>query len=254
MHLFIEVFGITIPSYGLMIVTGVILANAISMLLLRRNNHDVNDFFILEAYTFLGAFIGAKGLYLFVSYKDIEWNRFLEFDYLNQVMQGGFVFYGGLIGGLLLAVLAGKIHNINVSIYMREYIVLIPLIHGFGRIGCFMAGCCYGIPYSGIGAVQFPENSFAPSGVELFPVQIMEAGVLFVIFGIILLLQILKSWKYTVETYFVLYGIARFILEFYRYDDVRGHFRALSTSQWISILMVMAAVIMVFYKKYFIRE
>lgn len=119
------------------------------------------------------------------------------------------MFYGGLIGGLLCVIGAGKIYKMDYMSYIRNFIFLIPLIHGFGRIGCFLAGCCYGKPYHGPGAVVFPEGSYAPAGIELFPVQLMEAAMLFLIFFVLLWLEIRKSWKYTIETYFVLYGITQ---------------------------------------------
>ena len=154
-----------------MIASGVIVANLIAMFVLKKIKLDLNDFLILESYCFLGAFVGAKILYFIVSIDEIDWSRFFDIKYFNQLMLSGFVFYGGLIGGLLIILLGGKVHKIKSTEYIRNFVFLIPLIHSFGRIGCFWAGCCYGIPYKGIGAVIYPENSFAPSGINLFPVQ-----------------------------------------------------------------------------------
>lgn len=243
MHLFVEFFGRDIPSYGLMIVLGVLVANGIALLLLKKKHRDVNDFLVLEGYVFLGAFLGAKLLYLVLSFQEIAWERVFDLSYFNQLMQGGFVFYGGLMGGLLASLLAGRIHHIDSVGYMREFIFLIPLIHGFGRIGCFLAGCCYGVPYDGAGAVSFPEHSLAPSGVPLFPVQLVEAAVLFVLVGVILFFQDRGKRNYAVEQYLGLYGVARFVLEFFRWDDLRGSFGVFSTSQWISMGMVLVAVV-----------
>lgn len=246
MHIYTNLFGIVVPSYGLMIATGVIIANLVGMIILKREKLDFNDFMILEAYCILGAFIGAKVLYLVVSYKYIDWSRLLDYKYFNDLMLGGFVFYGGLIGGILFIYLGGMLHKIKPSQYIRSFIFLIPLIHCFGRIGCFMAGCCYGIPYHGIGAVVFPEGAFAPTGVELFPVQLVEAVCLVVIALILLFLQITIRFTYTVELYLLLYGIVRFVLEYFRYDDIRGQLADLSTSQWISIFMIIISFISYF--------
>lgn len=235
MHLYINLFGLSIPSYGLMIVTGVIVANLVAMLVLKRTQQDFNDFILLEAYCILGGFIGAKGLYLIVSWKDIDWSKIINLQYINELMQNGFVFYGGFIGGILFLYLGGRIHKIKPAPYVRNLIFLIPFIHCFGRIGCFMAGCCYGRPYDGPGAVVFPENSYALPGVKLFPVQLVEAGLLLMIALIVLILQIKKNWYYTIETYLILYGVVRFALEYFRYDEIRGRWVGLSTSQWISI-------------------
>lgn len=243
MHMHIAIGDLVIPSYGLLIALGVITANIIALFLIRKYEMDIDDLLILESYVFLGAFLGAKALYLFVSRDMIDWTRFFQFDYFNQLMLGGFVFYGGLIVGLLFLFIAGRIHNINSYSYIEKFIFLIPWVHGFGRIGCFMAGCCYGVPYDGIFSVSFPVESIAPTGISLFPVQIIEAILLLLISLVLLFLQIVKKWKYPVETYLFLYSILRFILEFYRYDDARGMFLVLSTSQWISIVVVILAIL-----------
>ena len=253
MKVYTELFGFSVPSYGLMLVSGVVLANFVAFLMIyvsqRRSkilqtsgeeNLDYNDLFILEAYCILGGFMGAKLLYVLVSFREIEWNAILTLEGFNLFMQAGFVFYGGLIGGISAVIFAGKIHNINTKLYLDEFILLLPMIHGFGRIGCFMAGCCYGMPYEGIGAIIFPENSFAIPGVTLFPVQLVEAIGLFCIFGIMLVIKIECYTKHMVELYCILYGVLRFVLEFFRYDEMRGRLGLLSTSQWISLVLLIS--------------
>lgn len=242
MCLFVDILGRKIPTYGLLIAAGVILANLIALYFIKKNQHDVWDFFTIEAYVLLGAFVGAKLLYLLVSWQTIDWTRILELEYFNQIMQGGFVFYGGLIGGLLMALGAGRWHRIDAVMYIRHYIFLIPFIHGFGRIGCFLAGCCYGRPYEGVGSVVFPEGSLAPSGVPLFPVQLLEAVILLGISILLLWVRGKRDALYTVEVYLGLYGVARFGLEYLRYDEARGHLGGLSTSQWISVGIVLVAL------------
>ncbi|SEI89851.1 phosphatidylglycerol:prolipoprotein diacylglycerol transferase [Lachnospiraceae bacterium A10] len=245
MHIFIEIFGLHIASYGLMITLGVLFANIIAFFVARKLNQDFNDVIILEGYSFLGAFLGAKLLYLAVAFRQIEWSRITDIEYFQQLMQGGFVFYGGFIGGIAAILLAGRIHKIRAVEYIRTYIFLIPMIHCFGRIGCFLAGCCYGVPYRGVGAVTFPEGGFAPAGVKLFPVQLVEAGCLLVISACILVLVLRRRFEWTIEMYLLLYAITRFVLENFRYDAARGMYFGLSTSQWISIGMVAFAVFLV---------
>ena len=153
------------------------------------------------------------------------------------------MFYGGLIGGLACVLLGGRLHKIDTMKYIGRFIGFIPFIHSFGRVGCFMSGCCYGIPYSGIGAVRFPAGSYAPADIELFPVQLVEAGMLMVIACIILYLVLAKNNLHGIELYLVLYGCTRFILELFRYDAVRGRLLGLSTSQWISLLSIAGVVL-----------
>ena len=112
-----------------------------------------------------------------------------------------------------------------------------------------MAGCCYGIPYDGFGAVVFPEGSLAPSGIPLFPVQLVEAILLFIIAAFLGYMSIRKNWDYSVESYLILYSIVRFILEFYRYDEVRGFVLGLTTSQWISIAILIVSILVIIKKR-----
>lgn len=224
-----------------MIVTGILIANLIALYIAKKSNTDHNDFIILECYGVLGGFLGAKILYLLTVLKYIDFSRIFEKEYFLSLMQGGFVFYGGLIGGLAVVLCAGRFQKIETVKYIRTYICLLPLIHGFGRIGCFMAGCCYGVPYHGKISVVFPENSFAPAGVELFPVQLVEACLLIALSILLIFLQVRFEFKYNLELYLLIYAIIRFVLENYRYDAVRGRFLMFSTSQWISIgLMIFA--------------
>ena len=181
MHQHIHVFGISIPSYGLLISIGVVIANVIAFIDIQKKQLDINDFLILEGYCFLGGVIGSKLLYIIISIKEIDWYSIHSFSDFADLMNGGFVFYGGLIGGILTLIIGGSIHRLQTNVYISEFIFLLPMIHAFGRVGCFLAGCCYGIPYEGFGAVVYPENSFAVSGVKLFPIQLGECFLLFFI-------------------------------------------------------------------------
>lgn len=248
MCLYFNLGVLSIPSYGFMITLGIILANLIAVIyIIKQYNLDFNDFLILEGYCILGGFIGAKLLYLLVSFKEIEWSKILDITYFNSIIQGGFVFYGGLLFGLLSAFLVKKIHKINLELYVRHCIFLIPFIHAFGRIGCYLAGCCYGIPYNGLFAVTFPEGSLAPVGIPLFPVQLVEAILLFLITIIILYLDRRKYILNPVIFYLGSYGILRFTLEYFRYDEYRGHILLFSTSQWISVFIVTVSFVLYIY-------
>ena len=238
MHVYLEFFGHKVASYGFFIALGGIIVNLIAVYIFSKRKMDINDFTIIESIGLLGAFIGAKALYLFVSFKDIEWSRITNLSYLAQLMQTGFVFYGGFIGGIIAAIIASKANKIDFRSYADEVIFLVPLAHAFGRVGCFMAGCCYGMPYDGPFSVVFPENSFAIHGVKLFPVQLFEAAGLVITCLLLLLLKKLLSKRFQVEFYLILYGVLRLITERYRYDAARGSLFGISTSQWISIFMI----------------
>lgn len=238
-----DVFGKSLPGYGTAICLGLVLATVLAVFHLKKRGFDLDDFVILETYGIFFGFLGAKLLHLILAFNEIEWSRLSEPAYLAYVVQYGFVFYGGVILAVAAVFFAGKVHKIDAMSYFREVVFLIPFAHGFGRIGCFCAGCCFGIPYSGPFAVTFPEGSSAPAGIPLFPVQLFEAVLLFLISGGIYLFQKKRGVKYTVEAYFISYGIVRFFTELLRWDEYRGRFLFLYTSQWISVLLVAAAII-----------
>ena len=128
----------------------------------------------------------------------------------------------------------------------RDLVPALPLFHAFGRVGCFLAGCCYGIPApAGWLGVTFPASAVeAPSGVPLLPVQLYEAA------GCVLLFLLLdhltdRGWPggRLLALYLALYAVFRFLLEFLRGDAVRGSLGPLSTSQVIS-LAVLAGVLL----------
>ena len=244
MQVYINIFGRQIPTYGLMIVIGILVANFIGAFIQKKNKRKFEDLLLIEAFCIAGGLTGAKILYIIVEWKDIDWNiAFSSIENFVQFLGAGFVFYGGLIGGLLTIFIADKIHKLDLGFYIYHYIFLIPLIHGFGRIGCFQAGCCYGIPYDGPLAVIFPEGSFAVHGVKLFPVQLVEAVFLMLIAIIVAVFTYAVKLKYNTELYLILYAVLRFFLEDYRYDPERGFYFGLSTSKWISIFMFTAAVV-----------
>jgi len=244
MHPILFTIGnINIPSYGFLIALGGLLGNVLAFFALRSRKREFDSFLLIEAYGILGAFIGSKLLWFIVSADQVDWSRFFEPEYFNLLMQAGFVFYGGLILAAINIILCGKLHKIDVLGYLRDIVFVIPFGHAFGRIGCFMAGCCYGMHYNGPLAVIFPEGSNGPVGVSLFPVQLLEALLLFLLSAFLFILRYkIKSLR-SLEAYIIGYGIIRFILEFLRGDEVRGIYFGLSTSQWIAILMIVGGII-----------
>ena len=102
----------------------------------------------------------------------------------------------------------------------------------YAGIGCFLAGCCYGIPYNGVFSVQFP---FLPERV--LPVQLFEAVIEFFLCALFIILSLKRKTGLT-ELYILFYAPFRFLLEFLRGDEIRGKLWILSTSQWISLLLI----------------
>ncbi len=162
---------------------------------------------------------------------------------------GGSVFYGGLLGGLCAAWIYCKIKNENVKQYTDAGALFIPLFHAFGRLGCFLSGCCFGVE-SEIGFVYRYSPVEMANGVRRFPVQLVEACGELVIFAILYFMfrKKLCSGK-LLSLYFVMYPVLRFCTEFLRGDYYRGFLFGLSTSQNISIILFIVGAVALIKKR-----
>lgn len=240
---------IAVPVYGLMVLTGIVAGVIAGIRLVKKNGLLVDDFILLAAYAVLGGFTGAKFLYLWVSRDAIQWEQMLNLSYFRAVMSGGFVFYGGLFGGFLGLASGAWIHGIQARRYLYVCIPILPLAHAFGRLGCGAAGCCYGIPYQGPFQIVYRHAAAAPVGIPLFPVQYLEAFIEFLLAAVLFRMVSQKGGTCRgVELYLLVYSMTRFLLEFLRYDRVeRGAWKNLSTSQWISLGIFIAAALSILY-------
>jgi phosphatidylglycerol:prolipoprotein diacylglycerol transferase len=171
---------------------------------------------------------------------------------LTLARSGG-VFYGGLI--LAVAVALIYIRRIGLPLWTTCDVFApgIALGHVVGRFGCLFAGCCFGKPTTLPWGITFTDtfaatNVGTPLGVPLHPTQLYEAGAELVI--LVLLLTTERKGRYfpgrTFWLYMLLYAISRFIIEFFRGDE-RGVVGMFSTSQFISLLLVPLAVVMLVY-------
>jgi phosphatidylglycerol:prolipoprotein diacylglycerol transferase len=236
---FLHIYERDIPLYGLMIFLGIALAIIFARRRAPRYGIAKEDVLFMGLYAVIGGLIGAKLLYIIVSFNGILEYAGSEnfFTALQVVMSGGFVFYGGLIGGFLSAFYYIKKFKIPFGAMADVAAPVLPLAHAVGRIGCFFAGCCYGIPVPW--GVEFNRSPVAPHNVALFPVQLVEAAVNLGIMAVLLLLGRKKRFEgKLIYMYAVMYASMRFALEFFRYDTGRGIFLGLSTSQIISAVMV----------------
>lgn len=254
---FIELFGkIKIPTYGPAFMIGfgllIILARKISS----KYNVDKQDVTYASIYAAIGILIGSKVFYFLTKLPHIVKN-FAAFTELWELSPGealnycfgGLVFYGGLIGAVLGGYIYCRQYKINFVPFLDIFAPLIPLAHGFGRIGCFLAGCCYGMEYHGFGSVQFPYNEIVPelSSVPRLPVQLVEAGANFIMFFILYAIQRRKCTKpgQLMGIYLLYYTIMRGLLELVRGDVIRGKIGIFSTSQLISLLLFPIAIILI---------
>lgn len=202
----------------------------VSKHLFKIKNIKETNFNFLYWYIFLGSWISAKLFYLIFS---AQGKSFIYLYEPNFWLGGGLVFYGGLFGGLLVFSIYSLLFK-KMPFYNGAYFIPgLIFAHSIGRIGCFLAGCCYGTPSQLFWSVHL-------HGLNRHPVQLYESILLF-IFGWIIYKSIVKgiNEKKVILSYFLFYPVLRFSLEFFRGDTIRGQLFGLSTSQMISLGMVL---------------
>jgi len=240
----VNFFGKDISTYGLMALLG--FCFCFGFLFIRKSNVvKKEDLIYSTLYALLFFGLGGKLFYLIITLIQIRDLSLLTFElFVELVKGGGYVWYGAFFCGILGYFVYCKKFRINFSTLMENTIFIFPLGHFFGRLGCFFAGCCYGIPFPPPVGVYFREDSLAPHDVSLFPTQLTGAVFNLFLFFIMLRLSKRTNRRYTLySVYAFSYGIFRFFLEFLRYDHHRGAFLFFSTSQWLSFVLIITAVV-----------
>lgn len=253
MYPIIEIYGYSAPVYLVCTMAGF----SISVLMA---NHMLLERLILRKYIMslllscIGLFAGAR---LFGFLSKLLGTYFAEgaWKWTESLNGSGLVYLGGLLGYLLslriLCCIKGRkwieISNITA--------VIIPLFHSFGRIGCYFAGCCYGAESDCWLALPYRIVLKNGQWTNRIPVQLIEAAIEFCLF--IVFWYCYQRKKRTgnlcdntlLNWYMILYALVRFILEFWRGDEVRGVFGWISFSQIISMLIFFKCLCDIMFKK-----
>ena len=238
-------FGqLTIPTYGVLAAAGLIIGLIICVRYGVREGFDEDSCWNMGVISIFVGIVGAKLLLLVV-----DWNFYSQ--HLNEVftwrmLQSGGVWYGGLIGAVSAGIIYAVLHHWPVLKTADAYAPGIAFGHSLGRLGCLAAGCCYGKPTDVKWGIVFTNPvaeklTGTPLHVRLHPTQIYEWAAEFAIFLVLVWLYKRRTrYGQVAGTYLFLFGIARFIIEFWRGDPDRGSVfgGAISGTQLISILLV----------------
>ncbi|TAK12710.1 MAG: prolipoprotein diacylglyceryl transferase [Acidobacteria bacterium] len=243
-----EIGGWPVYSYGVLLAAAYLAGLQLAVVRARHAGLDSAKVMDFGIYLIIAALVGAKLMLVVV---DFPYYRANPKEILSLARAGG-VFYGGLIAALVVGLLLVRRYKLPVWKTGDLIAPGIALGHVVGRLGCLMAGCCYGRPTSVPWAITFhnPQaglNVGTPLEVPLHPTQLYDAGTELII--LIFLLATEKKGKpfagRTFWLYMLLYAISRYIIEIYRGDD-RGMFfnNMLSTSQVVSIAIVPVSLFM----------
>jgi phosphatidylglycerol:prolipoprotein diacylglycerol transferase len=230
--------------FSVMVTTGVVLAWLLLMLFsLKKPAVGPTDITYTMVMGGVGGFIGAVSLRPIMRTVTVLFNwqdySHLSLTQLFNYVTGEMVFYGGFIGGLLAVVVFCKAYKISLISIFDMGAPALAMAHGFGRLGCLFAGCCFGMRMEEghMLAIVYPAASLAaPPGIPLLAVPLMEAVFLFVLAAILAVVYLfVKKPGIAAIIYLFAYPAWRFGIEFFRGDIRRGVYGALTTSQYISI-------------------
>lgn len=225
-------FDLSVPSYLLCAALGLCAALFFAFFRNSANRIKWSAYYLFIVFAGIGMIIGSKLLFFITVIPliadDLSWKKALV-----AFLESGFVFYGGLLGALGCGAISVKLTKEDLRETFNLFIPPFVLFHTFGRIGCFLTGCCYG--------VECPVGFSYPyePNIVRFPVQLAEAVGNIVILTVLLYREAKTQKRESLTMlYLIMYAPMRFLLEFLRDDSIRGFWGSLSTSQWISVFVI----------------
>jgi phosphatidylglycerol:prolipoprotein diacylglycerol transferase len=237
--------SITVYTYGFLIACGAVAGFAHTAYMARKQfgvpADTVQTLIIL---IIVAAVIGGK---VFIVFEDpgmylSKPSRLLE-NFSN-----GFVFYGSLLFAIPTMLIFFRKKNLPTLGMLDIMAVTTCIVHAFGRMGCFMAGCCFGKPSDGFFSITFthPQCAADPLNTPLHPTQLYSAIMILGILFVLIVVQKRKAFDGQLfMLYLMLYALGRSVLEIFRGDLERGFIieGVVSNSQFISLLVFVAALI-----------
>ena len=232
-----------IPTYGVLVTSAFLLALWLATRLAGRSGLDKEAVLNVGIYGGLAGIVGAKLLMILVDFRYYTRNPGELFSLAT--LQAGGVFYGGLILALVTALVYMRRKGLPLLATMDAFAPAVAAGHAIGRLGCFSAGCCWGKECQRAWAVTFTNPVShqlfgTPLGVPLHPTQLYEAGTEALSFVVLYrLFRGAHKPGSIIGLYLVLYGCARFVIEFFRAPEGPNPFGGpLTEAQWISVALV----------------
>ena len=239
----ITIGSFVLPTYGVLVVSGLVAGLTVASRLGARDGMKRDDVFNLGVYLALAGILGSK-LALIIQEREFYYRNPGDLFSMATLQSGG-VFYGGLILAILVGLWYTRRRGLPFLKTADAFAPGIAIGHAIGRLGCFSAGCCWGLPTSLPWGVTFTDPYShdvvgVPLGVPLHPTQLYESAAEFIIF--LLLYSQYRKKQFDGQIlgwYLVLYATARFLVEFLRsHVDEALFFGSLSDAQATSLMLI----------------
>lgn len=245
MHqIFFYIGDFPVRAYGLMIDLGIVGGVALAWYLARKRGKYADDVLNASVYAVLGGLLGAR-----------LWEVIFDWGYYSghlaqipAIWEGGLSVQGGAAGGLLAVILYTRVRRIPFWEFGDIMAPGLLLGQAVGRVGCYLNGCCYGVPTDSAWGVVFPHgtDAYTAYGAQsLLPVMLFEAAWDVAIMALLLYLFSRKPFHgFLVTLYFALYAVGRIAFEFYRTDSLIVW--GLKAAQATSLATLLAALAFMF--------
>lgn len=234
-----------VHSYGVMFALAILAGTGLSWYLAKRKGKFSDEVLDIVFYIAIAGILGARlwqVAFTWEYYADEPWTAL-------AVWEGGLSVQGGVMGALIALIWYTKRRGLPFWEFADLLAPGMLLGQAIGRVGCFLNGCCYGIPANSRLGVIYPPGSDAYNtygSQPLYPTVLFEAGWDLLIMGILLYYSIRKPFHgFLTTAYFILYSLGRFFLEFIRAGDLRIIYN-LKVAQVASILAILLAGVVMF--------
>jgi phosphatidylglycerol:prolipoprotein diacylglycerol transferase len=244
----IKIGPLTVHTYGALIAIGFIVGLLIAIRTGKRNGIDSQKIMDMGLLLIISGVIGSRITYILMNFSEYSANP------LNmlKLWEGGLVFSGGLLAAIISIFFYLRHHKLDFWRVGDVWAPALAIGQAIGRIGCFMAGCCYGKEFHGFCSVVFTDpKSIAPLNIPLHPTQLYDSFGSFIIFAILMVLSARKQFQGQVFLWFlIMHSTARLVIEKFRGDD-RGIFLGTNwtVTQFLAIVILISAISALFYLK-----
>lgn len=231
-----------LPIYSLIILIAFLINIGVICYISYRRNRFNYDLIYLLIFEHIGMIVGAK-LYSFLSNP-------AKYNYQFDMFKTGFSSVGAVIGIIIMSIIYIKLFKSSVKIIIETFICSIPLIYSIGKIACFLTGCCYGIEYTGPFSITYQHSLNNINGISLFPVQLLESIVFFILFLISFNMVIKnKINNKSIGTLTIIIFICKFLLDFLRFTHMKN---LISFNQIMCIPFILIGLFLIRLKKEYI--
>lgn len=232
----VNMINTKIPLYGILVVTGILSGLYIMYKNVKTLNYKKEENYGLILYILLGTLFGAKYFTLLTNF-----NKFKDNIDFKKI---GLSSYGAIIGILILLIIFAKQYKKNFKDLINNILPAIPLMYGISKIGCFLAGCCYGIKYNGPLSITYKYSLSAPKNISLLPIQIIETITFILIY--LYISKKKKENKNIIGITLLLCGLSKFLLDYLRMNHID---KILTVNQIVSIPFIIIGLILYFKEK-----